>query len=223
MKKLLFLAMVLFLTTQTFSQAKVSYQNWSDTSTYILSPSPLISGYGYYSDSLAEVYENKTFFVYDNGYYCIESWADYYYWYTHKYWYKFKNPELYEYYYFLKDDYGMASYIAGDNYLGDFYPSLIMIDFEDRTVTKNRLKNAKYIAASEKRLKILNKGLSTRATDEYNQAKPMQKNAHQQIIRHPKTNRTYKTPPTIKQTQNILNKSKSTATGSSQKKGATKK
>lgn len=151
MKKILLLSLSLFLFFTAFNQTitKVDYFKWSDPITFKLSPSPHITGYGYYSDSLSNVFENKDFYEYNNEYFCIESWADYYYWYTKKYWHLFENPAVYEYYYWTKNDLGMASYIASYNYKGEYYPSSIKLVFKNKEI-ENRLATNKYIATNDR-------------------------------------------------------------------------
>lgn len=166
MKKLLLLGIGFFLTQALYSQKAptIVYYNWSNPTTFELSPSPIIKGYGYYSDSLSTVYNGKRFYEYNREYYCIQSWADYYYWFTKEYWYRFKNPDLYEYYYMTKDDYGMASYIASSNYLGRYYPSLITLNFGDMNVKENRLMTDQYLARNDRRIKNLNRQIHGKKT-----------------------------------------------------------
>jgi hypothetical protein len=138
----------------------VSYLKWSDSSTFKNSPPPIVTGYGFYSDSLSKVFNGKTFYAMGNDYYIIESWADYYYWFTKKYWYKFKNPELYEMYYLANNDYGMASYIVSRYFLGKYYPSYILLDFHDLKILANRLADEKYFADQRRKLKEFEKELT---------------------------------------------------------------
>lgn len=137
----------------------VPYYEWSDPIAFQLSRSPLITGYGECSDSLSQVYDGMIFYEYDGAYYGIENWADYYYWYTKKYWYYFDEPELYEFFYLTGNDYGMASYIAGNYYRCHYYPSLISLQFTNRKPQYNRLRDTKYCAQSAKEIKRLNKAL----------------------------------------------------------------
>ncbi len=163
MKKVLLLTMVLFTCQFVFSQSNhtVLYSNWSDSNTFKLSPSPLITGYGFYSDSLSKVFDGKTFYEHNNEYYCIDSWADYYYWFTKEYWYQFNDTQLYEYYYLSEDNYGMASYIASNKYLGKYYPSLIQLFFGDLTVKNNRLINDRFLAEYDNEIEEFKQQLKT--------------------------------------------------------------
>ncbi len=163
MRKITLLTLLLIASYGVFSQSThtVEYFNWSNPNTFNLSPSPVITGYGFYSDSLSEVFDDKTFYEYNNEYYCIESWADYYYWFTQRFSYQFSDPQLYEYYYWVKDDYGMASYIASYKYLGKYYPSLIKLNFGDLSVKNNRLINDKFFAQNDKKIERFNKQLQT--------------------------------------------------------------
>jgi hypothetical protein len=159
MKNILLLTALLIISSIAFSQSVsiINYSQWSDPNTFQLSPSPTITGYGYYSDSLSTVYDNKPFYEYNNQYYCIESWADYYFWFTEKYSHLFEDPGVYSLYYLTDNDLGMASYIASNKYLGEFYPSLFQLDFEDNKLEKNRLSNDQYLAKEEKAIHKLEK------------------------------------------------------------------
>lgn len=163
MKKFyLLLSLLLSLTIGlSFGQSMkvVDYYNWSSPVAYQTSPAPLYKGYGPLSDSLAQVYPGKEFYeLNDSTYVQIESWADYYYWFTQEYYYLFEVPSLYAYYYFNEDDYGMASYIAG-NYQGRYYPTRFLVRFNDRTVPVNRMKNNRYIASDVKKETKLEKDI----------------------------------------------------------------
>ncbi len=170
MKKITLLTIVLLTSYYLFSQSThtVEYFNWSNPNTFNLSPSPIIKGYGFYSDSLSEIFDGKTFYEHNDEYYCIESWADYYYWFTQKYSCKFSNPELYEYYYWIEDNFGMTSYIASYKYLEEYYPSLVKLNFGDLTVKNNRLIDDKYFAQNVKEIERFNKQLgSTKSVNNY--------------------------------------------------------
>jgi hypothetical protein len=164
MKKTTLLTFALFAFQLLIGQTttSVDYFNWSNPETFKLSPSPIIKGYGYYSDSLSQVFNGKEFYVHNNEYYCIESWADYYYWFTQEYRHLFEDPQIYEYYYFAGDDYGMASYIASNKYQGDFYPSSITLSFADRTSENNRLASNRSIPSNDKEIESLNKEIESK-------------------------------------------------------------
>lgn len=165
MRKITFLTLLLIASFALFSQTSstVDYFNWSDPNTYQLSPSPAIKGYGFYSDSLSNIFDGKPFYVHNNEYYGIESWADYYYWFVKAYKHSFEDPQLYEYYYWNKDDYGMASYIASNKYLGTHYPSSIQIAFNDKSFDDNRLTHEYKTKKSDKEIEQLNKQLLNRS------------------------------------------------------------
>ncbi len=164
MKKTTLLTLALFACQLLIGQntTSIDYFNWSNPETFKSSPSPIIKGYGYYSDSLSKVFNGKEFYVHNSEYYCIESWADYYYWFTQEYRQLFEDPQIYEYYYFAGDDYGMASYIASNKYQGDFYPSPITLSFKDRIAKTNRLATASYIPRNDEEIESLNKELETK-------------------------------------------------------------
>jgi len=139
MKNITLLTLLMAVTLSIFSQCNIAYYNWSDPMTFQLSPRPTITGYGYYSDSLSKMFDGKTFYVHNNEYFPIESWADYYFWFTKAYYFKFEDPQLYEFYYWAGDDHGMASYIASNKYREKYYPSSIFVDFRERPIKNNRL------------------------------------------------------------------------------------
>lgn len=165
MKKFTLLTFALFAFQLLIGQTTTSidYFNWSNPETFKSSPSPIVKGYGYYSDSLSKVFNDKEFYVHNNEYYCVESWADYYYWFTQEYRQLFEDPQIYEYYYFAGDDYGMASYIASHKYKGKFYPSPITLSFEDRIAEANRLATPKYTPKNDEDIETMHKELETQS------------------------------------------------------------
>lgn len=169
MKKILITIIVAGISLSLAAQKMhtVAWYNWSNPITYQLSPSPYITGYGYYSDSLSNANDGVTFYEYNGEYYPVKSWADYYLWYVNEYWFHFIDPELYEYYYMTKNDFEMARYIAGRSYLGRYYPSRICISFVNKEVEINRLHDgSRYIASNDKQVKKL-KRLENLAKEPY--------------------------------------------------------
>ncbi len=152
MKRILFILIGLFFTLISSAQFlyKVAYYDWSNPTTFMLSPQPLILGYGPKSDSLSIAYEGTTFFEYQDEYYPITSWADYYYWFTKRYWYWFESPLLYEYYYLAENDLGMARYIAR-NYRGNYYPSMVIIDLGIYNIGANRMQSCRSLPYTEEK------------------------------------------------------------------------
>jgi len=110
---------------------KVSYVKWSNPMVFRSSPSPVVTGNGALSDSLLAVFDVQSVYEYNNEYFLINSWADYYEWYTSKFWFQFEMPELYHAYYNAGDDFGMANFIV-QNFKGRYYPSEIMITCEEQ-------------------------------------------------------------------------------------------
>jgi hypothetical protein len=141
MKKILITSLMGLILISAYSQRPriVPYYNWSNPTSFQVSPAPLVTGYGYFSDSLSKVHKDTTFYEYQGEYYAITSWADYYLWYVNKYWYQFNEPQLYNFFYFTGNDYGMASYICGWYFKGYNYPSRICVTFPDREVYVNNL------------------------------------------------------------------------------------
>jgi hypothetical protein len=141
MKKIIVTFILGLLTLNAVSQRlyTVPYYDWSNHTAFMLSPSPLISGYGYFSDSLSKAHPDTTFYEYGGEYYPIMSWADYYFWYVRKFWYQFNEPSIYEFYYITGNDYGMAQYICGNYFEGYMYPSRIVVSFPNKFVEVNNL------------------------------------------------------------------------------------
>lgn len=166
MKKLAILTFLLAISTALFSQQfTISYLQWSNPTSFQLSPSPNIKGYGFYSDSLSNIYKGATFYEYNGEYYRINSWADYYYWFVKKYWFLFVDGAHYEFYYLTNNDLGMASYISSYKYSGKYYPSSILIDFEDEIVSENRLASNVYFINNNKELSLFEKELDYSSID----------------------------------------------------------
>ncbi len=141
MKKLSALIILIVFAINANSQIihNIPYYNWSNKVAFMTSPSPLVTGYGLYSDSLSNVNDGINFYEYNGEYYPIETWADYYYWYVKKYWYQFDDPGLYEFYYLAEDDFGMAQYICSNSYRGRMYPTRFVVSFPGRSVYVNNL------------------------------------------------------------------------------------
>ncbi|MEN8123388.1 MAG: hypothetical protein ABFS35_23825 [Bacteroidota bacterium] len=162
MKKILITLVIVVLSLNITAQRfrTVAWYKWSDPIAFQLSPSPLITGYGYYSDSFSNANNGVQYYEYAGEYYPINSWADYYYWYVNKYWYYFTDADLYEYYYWNNDDFGMARYIASKKYKCRYYPSRIYISFGIKHVHINRLYvNSPYIAYNTTHVRHLNRSI----------------------------------------------------------------
>jgi hypothetical protein len=141
MKKLISFIIISLWISSLYSQRlhTVPYYDWDNHTAFMLSPSPIICGYGLLSDSLSKAHKDTTFYEYNGDYYPIESWADYFYWYVNKYWYQFNVPELYEYFYETGNNYEMARYICGDGFKEYMYPCRIVLDFRNHNVPVNYL------------------------------------------------------------------------------------
>ncbi len=146
MKNLAFVIVFMLIISSINSQPirnLVTYYNWSNPTSYKVSPSPIINGFGSLSDSLSKAHSDSTFYEYNGEYYPITCWADYYLWYVNKYWYHFDQPDLYEYFYTIKDDYAMARYICDNNFTGPEYPSRIAVSFPGQDICTNNLSKSK--------------------------------------------------------------------------------
>ena len=107
---------------------------------------------------MSDLYDGETFYEYDGEYYLIENWADYYYWFIKKYWWRFDTPLLYEYYYITGNDLGMCSYIAS-HYEGRYYPARILVNFMSYSPATNAMRNDYFIPVRPEQLARLNKRL----------------------------------------------------------------
>lgn len=139
----------------------VPYYNWSNPTTFSTSSSPLIYGYGELSDSLSKEYNCRMVFAYNEDYYLINSWADYYLWYTKKYHHQFDSPQLYEYYYLTNDDLEMSRFVA-QNFIGYYYPSKIVISFPGKEIEQNYLATNQFIPDNDKTIKKLERSISNK-------------------------------------------------------------
>jgi hypothetical protein len=136
----------------------IQWYNWSDSSAFLYGPSPTLTGYGELSDSLESVY-NVDFYEFENEYYAIASWADYYYWFTKKHYYLFRKPIVeYEYYYVTGNDYEMAKFIAGDNFTGKYYPTTFTLNFSDPSID-NKLTDYSRVASNQKEVNKMQRDL----------------------------------------------------------------
>lgn len=191
----------------------VPYYNWSSPMAYELSTPPLIQGKGYYSDSLSEVYNGTTFYEYDNEYIPIETWADYYLWYTNKYYYNWDMPQIYQYYYYAEDDYGMASFIA-QNFTGVFYPTRIQVSFPGKEIEHNYLADERYIPLDDKDMKKLNRSHTNKPRPTYVDNSSQNSN---EVRRNESTSSTQLNEPQITIRQNNTNQSLNKGTSSESK------
>ena len=178
MKKILIILVSVILSINITAQRfrTVEWYNWSDPIAFQLSASPLIQGYGYYSNSFSDANNGVQYYEYAGEYYPIRSWADYYHWYVNKYWFYFIDADLYEYYYWTNNDFEMARYIASKKYRGHYYPSRIYISFGIKHVHINRLYvNSPYVASNPKHVKHLNRSIGYKKEINRNYHKPKYK------------------------------------------------
>ena len=167
MKKSLLLFVFIVFASILYGQKlnTIEYYNWSNSTAFKLTKSPIITGYGIYSDSLSKAYDGLTFYEYNGTYYKVENWADYYFWYVNKYWWQFIEPDLYEYFYYAGDDYGMVSYIASKAYRAEYYPSEMKINMFNNV--NNRLHNEEFLAVNEESRDKVVKNATTSNTQNY--------------------------------------------------------
>lgn len=158
---LLALSLPCFLVFGQATQMLIDQNKWDDPMIFSSNP-PLINGYGEYSDSLAKAYEGYKFYECNDEYYGIATLADYYYWFVNEYYWKFNQPEIYEYYYITGNNLEMMKYIYSDNYTGDYYPVNITVEDEGlQEYINNRIKEDRYYADNDKKIKDFKQDLST--------------------------------------------------------------
>lgn len=139
MKKSILLTFVILFSTGINAQNAIQVTQWSNQVAFENSSLPAIRHYGELSDSLKQAYGGISFYEHEGNYYPVKSWADYYYWFTQRYWYRFAaSVSIYELYYFSDDDLNMARFISGNNYLADVYPSNCILAFSDPKI-QNRM------------------------------------------------------------------------------------
>lgn len=101
---------------------KAHWENWSDSAAFYNGAEPLVLGYGPLSDTLSTIYDGKTFFEIKGRYYVINSLKDYYYWFTKKHPFLFRDSvERYEEFYELGNDFKMARFVK-ENFAGKRLP-----------------------------------------------------------------------------------------------------
>ncbi len=138
MKRSIIFLLLCFISIISFSQKRITVANWDNEIYFQNSRNPVIKNYGPLSDSLSSTYD-VDFLFYDDKYFALNSWADYYYWYSQRFWYLLPfTYSLYEYYYHTKNNFGMVGIVVGNSYLGRYYPSYITIEIEDENML-NRL------------------------------------------------------------------------------------
>lgn len=110
------------ISINAYSQATFSQQvpkvlhvsDWSDSMTFNTTiEGPAIKGYGELSGSLSNTFGGTTFYENNGKYYKINSWADYYYWFTQRFWYFFSRPvDIYENFYRNNHNAGMIWFLT---------------------------------------------------------------------------------------------------------------
>lgn len=122
--RLILFSILLVLCATAFGQKprKVMWNDWYDSTAYANGPQALITGFGKLSDSLSLVYNGKTIFEYQEQYYLVNNLADYYFWFTRKYEFLFREEiSIYEELYYAGDSYRLAGYV-NKNYKGKKMP-----------------------------------------------------------------------------------------------------
>lgn len=156
--KLTFLMLIMIaFSAQAQTQQAVHYSKISDPVFFKTMAQPWITGYGQYSDSLANLNNGTIFFEHNGTYFPITTWADYHRWFIKKFWYKFEEPALFEYFYLTENDYGMALYLnkafTGTTWVHGFQvmaidPNVAISEYEARKLAQ--LKEKSYASIETK-------------------------------------------------------------------------
>ena len=107
------LLLINFSSAQEFVKpVKVSWHEWTDSLAFFKGPRPHVVGEGPLTDSLAFAFNGKIFFESEEGYFLINSTADYYYWFTQTYPDLFKKDVAeYQMFYHLSDAWNMTLFV----------------------------------------------------------------------------------------------------------------
>ncbi len=121
---------LLAISISSYSQSPlINRYTWDSPVAYENSSTPTLKAFGEHSDSLKSAY-GVQFLFHNNNYYHVNSWADYYLWFTQKYSYLFNlSPDLYKFYYQSGDNWAMMDYVF-NSYRGDILPT-IYVDLGD--------------------------------------------------------------------------------------------
>lgn len=124
MKKNIFLLFTITLSSMVFSQVKIDRYNWDSQVAFKNSGVPYEKTYGPLSDSLRTATADglTQFYFYDNEYYAINSWADYFLWYSKKYSWKFiEGTHAYEYYHLTNNNEEMMRFVFENSQISTNY------------------------------------------------------------------------------------------------------
>lgn len=115
---------LLILSLVSYSQSPIiNRSTWDSPVAYENSSTPTLKAFGEHSDSLKSAY-GVQFLFHNNKYYHVNTWADYYLWFTQKYSYLFfLNADLYKAYYEAGDNFAMMDFVF-NYYRGDILPTI---------------------------------------------------------------------------------------------------
>ena len=161
------------LSSNLYSQSSIliNQTRWSDPVAWQNSSTPSIKAFGEQSDSLKNIY-GMQFLFHNQRYYHVNSWADYYLWFTQKYSYMFNlSAELYKFYYNSGDNFAMMDYVF--NYFrGGILPTIRVDlgngdkhDVRNFEFNSNRFRREERAYKRDKDLKIANKPIRSIVTD----------------------------------------------------------
>ncbi|NQZ76786.1 MAG: hypothetical protein HRT61_11910 [Ekhidna sp.] len=111
------LTLFAFLTVgASFGQLELNQFNWDDPGFYKNSGNPFVRGYGDLSDSLSALTNDEIDYYYHHGkYFAISTWADYYHWFTSKFWYRFGiSTDVYKFHYLTGNNIEMMRFLFNE-------------------------------------------------------------------------------------------------------------
>ncbi|MFK7951383.1 MAG: hypothetical protein AB8B73_00950 [Ekhidna sp.] len=112
MRKSLFV-LSFFILGSLSAQQNLNQFNWDDPVVFKNSGNPYVRSYGELSDSLSSLTDKKIdFYYHDNEYFAVQSWADYFNWFTTKYWYRFAiSTDVYKFHYLTGNNVEMMRFL----------------------------------------------------------------------------------------------------------------
>lgn len=162
MKNALLIILFVSLSSSLFGQIEIDRFNWNNEVAFKNSGVPFEKVYGPLSDSLSQAYDKEAQFYYlNNEYYAINTWADYFLWYTKKYSWKFvEGIHTYEYYYLMENNEEMMRFVFENSQLHTDYPIATTVNFTPLT---NRRRYSEPV--------LFEKSLTSMSTNEAPQSK----------------------------------------------------
>lgn len=166
MKNLLII-LSLFISGLLTGQQKLNQFTWDDPVVFKNSGNPFVRSYGELSDSLSSLTDDKIDFYFHNGeYFAVQSWADYFNWFTTKYWYRFAiSSDVYRFHYLTGNNIEMMRFLNNECVSESIHlsPAVARIEWENvDQLQDRRQRRTKAVAFSESSFEKENKVLISR-------------------------------------------------------------